>query len=197
MPAAILPRSSSGALRNRIDCWEGDGVCDAEAATDDGACTLELRVCVNNRDPRYPACAPVGIDGVEVLRPRPTSADPIDQTNVASLEGGIAALGANVDRGGAVFIPGAQISATDVCGPPLALRVPLRVAANGKKGTGRQTFRTLTRSLAIPVDRDRLVVSCRPSTCGNGVVEADHENCDDGNRVDGDGCSRGCRLELP
>ncbi|MBI5500167.1 MAG: hypothetical protein HY907_07975 [Deltaproteobacteria bacterium] len=33
----------------------------------------------------------------------------------------------------------------------------------------------------------------RGSTCGNGVLD-DHEECDDGNRVDGDGCDWLCRL---
>ena len=33
-----------------------------------------------------------------------------------------------------------------------------------------------------------------PVTCGNGVVDAD-EQCDDGNQVDGDCCSRGCTNE--
>ncbi|MEZ4365465.1 MAG: DUF4215 domain-containing protein [Kofleriaceae bacterium] len=32
---------------------------------------------------------------------------------------------------------------------------------------------------------------CRASSCGDGVVASD-EACDDGNAVDGDGCSRGC-----
>src|SRR5262249_31107960 len=33
-----------------------------------------------------------------------------------------------------------------------------------------------------------------PSTCGNGVLEAGEE-CDDGNRVGGDGCSASCQIE--
>ncbi|HEY2385613.1 MAG TPA: PQQ-dependent sugar dehydrogenase [Candidatus Binatia bacterium] len=38
--------------------------------------------------------------------------------------------------------------------------------------------------------------SCTPvvATCGNGVVEG-AEGCDDGNTLDGDGCSASCRLE--
>jgi cysteine-rich repeat protein len=40
-------------------------------------------------------------------------------------------------------------------------------------------------------------LSCRPiaSGCGNGQLEAGEE-CDDGNLVDADGCSSGCRIEL-
>ena len=35
---------------------------------------------------------------------------------------------------------------------------------------------------------------CRMSVCGDGMLEGP-ESCDDGNRVDGDGCDRRCRLE--
>ena len=32
--------------------------------------------------------------------------------------------------------------------------------------------------------------------CGNGNVQLDlHEQCDDGNKLDGDGCSHQCKLE--
>jgi len=40
-------------------------------------------------------------------------------------------------------------------------------------------------------------IQCFPSTCGNGIVEVDHETCDDSNRVNGDGCDQGCQLEPP
>ncbi len=35
-----------------------------------------------------------------------------------------------------------------------------------------------------------------PSPCGNGLIE-NGEECDDGNRVDGDGCSAACIIERP
>src|SRR5213075_2532769 len=37
---------------------------------------------------------------------------------------------------------------------------------------------------------------CHPVVCGNGKMEPG-EVCDDGNARDGDGCSSGCRVELP
>jgi cysteine-rich repeat protein len=41
-------------------------------------------------------------------------------------------------------------------------------------------------------DRTRGVVECwKPDTCGNGQRDS-NEQCDDGNRVDGDGCSSSC-----
>jgi cysteine-rich repeat protein len=39
-----------------------------------------------------------------------------------------------------------------------------------------------------------LVVETNP--CGNGVIDI-FEQCDDGNRVDGDGCSSTCQIEIP
>ena len=45
-------------------------------------------------------------------------------------------------------------------------------------------------------DQDGLGDLCDPATCGNGTVEtAAGEQCDDGNRVDLDGCSRVCTLD--
>jgi len=36
-----------------------------------------------------------------------------------------------------------------------------------------------------------------PNTCGNGVLEAPYEECDDGNTDNGDGCSSDCLVEPP
>jgi len=44
------------------------------------------------------------------------------------------------------------------------------------------------------LDGDGLGDACDPQTCGNGILEAPEE-CDDGNFVDGDGCSSTCELE--
>jgi len=33
------------------------------------------------------------------------------------------------------------------------------------------------------------------TTCGNGIIEAPSEGCEDGNTVDGDGCSASCQIE--
>jgi cysteine-rich repeat protein len=37
---------------------------------------------------------------------------------------------------------------------------------------------------------------CTATACGNGLLEPDSEQCDDGNQVDGDGCSANCTNEL-
>ena len=33
--------------------------------------------------------------------------------------------------------------------------------------------------------------------CGDGVKQSEHEQCDDGNSVGGDGCSAKCENEVP
>jgi hypothetical protein len=41
-----------------------------------------------------------------------------------------------------------------------------------------------------------LSCDCNSQICGNGVLETDEE-CDDGNRINGDTCSNGCELNFP
>jgi len=38
-------------------------------------------------------------------------------------------------------------------------------------------------------------VKCKTAKCGDGAVYAEHEQCDDGNLISGDGCSAACRAE--
>jgi len=54
----------------------------------------------------------------------------------------------------------------------------------------------------LDTDADKVGDACDDQICGNGVREgaltlAAHEECDDGNRVAGDGCSATCQKELP
>jgi cysteine-rich repeat protein len=74
------------------------------------------------------------------------------------------------------------------------IQIPLRASSGGALLRQRRVIqlRAHTANLA---DRDKLTLECRPSTCGNDRIEDDHEACDDGNRVNGDGCNRGCQLE--
>jgi len=38
-------------------------------------------------------------------------------------------------------------------------------------------------------------IKCKKARCGDGVISAEHEQCDDANQVSGDGCSAACRIE--
>jgi len=38
-------------------------------------------------------------------------------------------------------------------------------------------------------------IGCKRARCGDGVIEVEHEQCDDGNALSGDGCNSACRVE--
>ncbi|CEL97712.1 unnamed protein product [Vitrella brassicaformis CCMP3155] len=62
---------------------------------------------------------------------------------------------------------------------------------------------TLTPGVQLPLIKGPSECSLRspgeplkcPSTCGNGVLESPHEQCDDGNLLAADGCDDRCRIE--
>jgi cysteine-rich repeat protein len=49
--------------------------------------------------------------------------------------------------------------------------------------------------VAWALDSPNTMIAARGSTCGNGIVEFGKQ-CDDGNRIDGDGCSSSCQSEM-
>ncbi len=49
--------------------------------------------------------------------------------------------------------------------------------------------------VAWSLDAPNTMVAAHGSTCGNGIVEFGKQ-CDDGNRIDGDGCSSSCQNEM-
>ena len=49
----------------------------------------------------------------------------------------------------------------------------------------------LLASVVISACSDQVIIRDREASCGNGTVEQG-EACDDGNRVDGDGCQADC-----
>jgi len=49
--------------------------------------------------------------------------------------------------------------------------------------------------VAWALDSPNTMIAARGSTCGNGIVEFGKQ-CDDGNRIDGDGCSSTCQTEM-
>lgn len=185
------PRDGRLLPKNGRVCWEGDPSCDVDADLDDRTCGFAVAWCINSADPRVPACTAANVASAEVKLPRAKSTDPIDVANRARLESafGSGGFGVSILRGDDVVYPGIANARADACSSPVTLRVPLRTKS------GQRKFAVTTASSHGRTDKDALKLVCRTSTCGNGIVEADHETCDDGNRVNGDGCDQGCHTE--
>lgn len=196
-PVPALTRN--GSPTNRAKCFEGDPRCDADPVPGDDTCTFAVRVCVNNSDARLPACDPSGVRSIQVKQPRWTSSDPADVANLATLEAqagnGLGGFGLAVYRGRTEVTSGSTNATPNLCSDPLSLAVPLRRRATGIRVMGRRSIVVRVMGANTLADTDKLSLSCYPSTCGNGMIEFDHESCDDGNRLNGDGCNSGCQLE--
>src|SRR5262249_15584804 len=87
---------------------------------------------------------------------------------------------------GASWTPPGSIGA--VTGVPYSVQQSPQVAADGA-GHWLATW-----DLSVD-DNGAGIVVARGSTCGNGIVEFGKQ-CDDGNRIDGDGCSSTCQNEF-
>lgn len=189
--------NSQGIPRNTVVCYEGDPRCDLDTDLTNHSCSMPVALCINNTDPRFPTCHPSSVDTFEIISPRSTSADPADAANLAVLDAqlGSSGFGTAVAHGRRVVSNGSRNATLNMCSAPLSITVPLRSTRGGFQA-GNKTLTVQARMAPSGVDRDSLMLQCRPSTCGNGIVEA-YEDCDDGNRNAGDGCDPGCHVELP
>ncbi len=64
-PVAPLSRGLPG---TKLSCRDGDSTCDGDG-TENGTCTIGLAICLNNADPRLPACTPAPVATLELLAP--------------------------------------------------------------------------------------------------------------------------------
>jgi cysteine-rich repeat protein len=195
----VPPLNKASIPKNIMICYEGDPRCDADSNLTNNSCTFRVGLCINNDDPRFPTCTRSSIAFMEVKKPKPSSLDQSDQANVSTLEGqaGPGGFGVTVLRSGSPFISGSANGKPNQCSAPLGIKVPLRQTLAGRLFAGRRSVRLKTTTLGGVSDTDSLRFKCLPSTCGDGVVQADHEECDDGNRINGDGCDQSCHIELP
>ena len=199
-PTPVPPRARSGFPKTKLICYEGDRRCDADPDLANKQCTVVTRLCINNADARLPQCVASDVESVQVLSPNPLRLrDAADTANLNTLEFnlGLGGLGLNVWRPNAPIFIGAVNSQPNACTGLLTLDVPLKVSSSGTVRKQTKKFRIKVTTSTGRIDRDVLSVQCRPSTCGDGVVQADHESCDDGNRTNGDGCDQGCQIEIP
>ncbi|MGH8338651.1 MAG: myxococcus cysteine-rich repeat containing protein, partial [Gammaproteobacteria bacterium] len=189
--------NAQGIPKNTVVCTEGDPRCDVDPDLTNHSCTMPVALCINNTDPRFPTCRPSSIDTFDVIAPKSSSTDPADVANLAVLDAqlGSAGFGASVSHRRRLVSSGTHISTLNTCSAPLSITVPLKPIRSAFQ-TGSKTLTLQARLASNGTDRDSLILQCRPSTCGNGIVEA-NEDCDDGNRGAGDGCDPGCHIELP
>jgi cysteine-rich repeat protein len=181
---------------NKTICYEGDPRCDADTDLGNRSCTFKPRLCVNNADPRYPTCFRPGLISFEVKAPRVASLNPVDIANLTALESafGPGGWGVPVIRR-KTPTPGAALTASNQCSDPVHILVPQKVLLSGKIRPGKRSVRVIATDAFGQKDTDVMKFECRVSTCGNGFIEP-HETCDDGNRIDGDLCDRGCQIEI-
>jgi cysteine-rich repeat protein len=198
-----VPDTRRGIQRGRIICYEGDPRCDSDPVLNNGSCTFSVEMCLNNQDPRLDRCDPTpGTASFELLRPRSDSAknDQADVDNILairSLFNGPDSFGVPIVSNRTVVAPGATNTSLNQCKGPIDLVVPQRQNGDSVFVTGTKRIRMVTLDPATRPrkDVDSLLLVCRPSTCGNSVVDIFWETCDDGNRTNGDGCNQGCQIE--
>lgn len=192
---------NKGVRRNRVVCYEGDPRCDADPNLNNNRCTIRMAPCINNHDPRLPRCTPNSVS-VFSLYGRLQS-DNVDDANRAALEGAMGADGlglsifrnATANRGIPMMVQEGSPNATqNLCADSVDVLVPM-IQRGQKVRKGMKRIRTRTTTASGRADSDTLLLECRPSTCGDGIIQPSHEQCDDGNRVNGDGCDQGCQLE--
>jgi len=194
---ASIQLARTGIPLRKITCTEGDPRCDADPDVTNGSCTIAVKMCINNSDPRLERC--VDPDRHAWIFSVDSSVrDAADILNRDALErqagAGPGGFGLRVRRGDLIIAPGVPNTTPDLCSEAIGLIVPLR-AAPARMRPGQKRFRVRTVANNGQIDRDSFTIVCRPSTCGDGILQVG-EDCEDDNRDDGDGCDRGCQFEV-
>lgn len=192
------PFAGNGLPGRKVICYEGDPTCDADLDLDNHGCVFPLKLCINNADSRLPNCAPSDVAAFEVGKPAfDRLRNSADSANNAALENAANQdLGVTVLHDGDPFLVGMPNATPNTCSDVVPIEVPLKQRHSGLLKRGKRTLLITSIASDGREDSDVLKLQCRPSTCGNGSREA-YEDCDDGNRVNGDGCNQGCRFEAP
>jgi hypothetical protein len=125
-------------------CTDGDPACDLDA-TPNGVCNFALTACLNNPDPRFPACTGTDVASVEVRNRPPTSNSHNPQ--LAALQAAMQAL-----------VP----TSSNVCTDEQPISVALRVR-NGLFRPTTVKVRSTARTSTGVKDSDRVKLKCTPS----------------------------------
>jgi hypothetical protein len=140
-----------GLPTSKVTCTDGQPFCDFDD-TANGSCTFHVAACLNSADPRV-TCAQLPIQSIQLVEPNATSSDPTDQTNAATLLGGLQ----NADGNSTGTIVGSTVSYTpaattvDSCTNFLDIIVPI-----GKRSFSLKTASGTTRL------SNKLRLTCNP-----------------------------------
>jgi len=187
-PPSINPKTNLPDFR--VSCQNGNPGCDFDNDGTDDHCTVRVRVCINNVDPRL-ACTAADVASFDLKKPRPgrPANDAFDNSNVnefkKAMGGGTCdndasrsclvngdcqlsgnctdppAIGVTFLQGKATLIAGSPNSAPDNCSNVMQLQVPLKTTASGFKAK-KKVFRYLARTSAGVKDGDVLKITCVP-----------------------------------
>jgi Matrixin/Dictyostelium (slime mold) repeat len=92
LPAVTPGISSKGFPSVQLRCIDGDPACDEDDLS--GQCTFRVALCVDNDDPRLPACEPSTVDDLVIKSPkRNRPKDAADVANAEVLGAAIEAIG--------------------------------------------------------------------------------------------------------
>jgi len=128
-----------------VVCTDGDPACDADA-TPNGTCRFDLTICLNNPDPRFPACVPSDVASFVVRNRAPSS--PKFDTRLAAIEASVNTLG----------LP----NAGNVCTAVQQFKVDL-VVRDGTYRPGKNKIRSKALTSGGAKDADRIKFQCMPS----------------------------------
>ena len=179
-----------------IKCYEGDPKCDEDPDPDNGLCTFSTRICINNKDPRLPNCVPSDVSSFEFNLGRLNTDDPVDLANKGNLEWEVryGGLGSYIEQDQQLVFADGVNSTPNLCSGTIQLFVLMTLGPDGTYKKTRRRFRVRAASGDGRVDVDTFTYYCLPSRCGDDRLQND-EQCDDGNRINGDGCDQGCYAE--
>jgi hypothetical protein len=156
LPQPAPPLDPRGVPSRTVRCRDGDPSCDADGAN--GSCAFTLSLCINNHDPRLPACTPRDVASVEITSPRKTSRKQIERDVHALLA---AAFGPGGELG--VRAGSALANATpDHCTAPLPVDLPLAQSLSGSLRASKLKIGVRVRASDRRGDADVIVLQCLP-----------------------------------
>jgi hypothetical protein len=129
-----------------LRCTDGDGSCDADGQAN-GACRVDVSVCLNNTDPDLPGCTPSDV-AIYTIKNKPIGHPKYDP-QLQALQDGVNALG----------LP----EASSVCTMAMSVTVPLKVTGSGFK-KGKKKINSTAETSGGVKDKDKIKLTCNPST---------------------------------